>query len=59
MAAGDFNMTELSFDRSQDFNARNMGRREKAAWARLILRLDIWDVFHNEEYKKIGTKMHT
>jgi hypothetical protein len=59
MATGDFNMTELSSDKSHDFNARYMGRREESAWARFTLRLGIQDVFHSEEYRKIGNKMHT
>jgi hypothetical protein len=59
IVARDFNMTELSEDQSQDYNARNMGHMEEAAWARLTLRLGIQDVFHSNEYRRIGSKQHT
>lgn len=57
--AGDFNMTELSEDRSADYNARNMGHREESAWARLSMLLGIQDVFHSDEYRRLGSKNHT
>lgn len=59
IVAGDFNMTEASEDRSSDYHARSLGRREEAAWSRFTLKLGIHDVYYSDEFRKIGTKYHT
>ena len=56
---GDFNMTEVQEDRSADFNARNMGRREQGAWHHFIMTMGLYDVFYSDEYRQIGDKRHT
>lgn len=59
LLARDMNMTEYPEDRSSDFLARAMGRRETGAWSRLLMNLGLQDIFYSEEFQRIGSKQHT
>lgn len=59
VVGGDFNMVEDAEDRTADFHANNIGRREEGAWGRFLQHLGIQDVFYSDEYRRLGSKRHT